>query len=442
MRWIYGIRLFLKLLFVCALAVFLTLYPGTVVLEWFGYKIDMPVSVLLGLFFGFTAVCIFFHHIWRKIWGIPLRYFQFLQKRRQNKGERLLLESLTAIAAQQPEEAQSSIELAKVLLPNHPLTVFIAAQSAHMLKDSLKAASYFEKMVENPSLAFLGLRGLILLAKSQGDWIKVDHFLKQAMSMRPDSPWVQQEILESQIQLARAGQDKAISTETVYRLLPKQEWQKHQSVLLWLKAEKNRDDLVVFRKLCQKSHDLNPEFVVVAVNLAQSWIQTGHRSKAQRILEVTYKLNPHRELAYLWLTMADGLEPIEKYRYLEKLTSLSSSHPETWWVMAEVAFEAKLWGQARSYLNTILAYGESQSACRLMAQVEEAEYPLAEEKIRDWWVRASMAPKQEGWFCRSCLNSSETWQSVCAHCDDVGQIAWRTFGCSSHHPSLLTKQLK
>jgi len=438
MRWVYGTQLFFKLAIICALAVFLTLYPGTVALEWLGYKVDMPIAILFTIFFAFTALCILFHHIWIKIWGIPLRYYQFLQKRRQNKGEKLLLESLTAIAAQQPEEAQSSIELAKVLLPNHPLTVFIAAQSAHMLKDSAKAIGYFEKMVQDPNLSFLGLRGLILQAKEQEDWIKADHLLKQAMSIRADSPWVHQEILKNQIQLSKAGQDMAMTTGSVHRVLPKQEWHKHQAILLWLKAEKSRDDLQAFRKLCQKAHDLSPEFIVVAVNLAQSWIQTDHLSKAQRVLELTYKLNPHRELAYAWLSMVSGIEPIERYRYLEKLTNLSPSHPETWWVLAEAAFEAKLWGQARGYLNTILAYGENQSACRLMAEVEEGEYPGADSKIRDWWLRASMASKQEGWFCHDCLSPSEKWQSVCGHCGAAGKIEWRTFGWSSHAP-LLTK---
>lgn len=436
MHWIYGTQLFFKLALICGLAVFLTLYPGTVALEWLGYKIDMPVAVLFAVFFAFTGLCILIFHIWRKIWGIPLKYYQYLQKRRQHKGEKLLLESLTAIAARQPEEAQSSIELAKVLLPNHPLTVFIAAQSAHMLKDSTKAVGYFEKMVEDPNLAFLGLRGLILQAKEQEDWIKVDQLLKQAMGIRPDSPWVHDEVLKNQIQLAKVGQDKVIATETIHRLIPKQDWNKHQAILLWLKAEKSREDLGSFRKLCQKAHELSPEFIVVAVNLAQSWLQTDHRSKAQRVLETTYKLNPHRDLAYTWQSMATHLDPIERYRHLEKLTSLASSHPETWWVMAEAALEAKLWGQARSYLNTILAYGDSQSACRLMAQVEEGEYPTAYEKIHEWWLRASMAPNQEGWFCNECSKPAEKWKSICSHCGAIGHIEWHTFGWTSNTPLL------
>ena len=49
-------------------------------------------------------------------------------------------------------------------------------------------------------------------------------------------------------------------------------------------------------------------------------------------------------------------EPIQLYKQLEKLTSTMPNHPETWWVMAEAAKEAQLWGQARRYLDAILAY--------------------------------------------------------------------------------------
>jgi len=439
MRQMQGIRFFLKLSIICALAVFLTLYPGNVALRWMGYQVEMPIAILFTIFFAFTAVCILLHHIWKKIWGIPQRYYQFLQKRRQNRGEKLLLESLTAIAAQQPEEAQSSIELARVLLPDHPLTVFIAAQSAHMLKDSVKAAGYFEKMLLDSNLSFLGLRGLILLAKEQQDWVKVNHFLKQALALRPDSPWVHQEVLRNQIYLVKAGQDKAITTNAIVRLLPKQDSNKHQAIMLWLQAERNREDLPAFRKLCQKAHDLSPDFMVVSLNLAQSWIQSNHHSKAQRVLESGYKANPHRDLAQLWLVMFDDLSPVDQYKHLEKLTNLAPSHPETWWVMAEAALKAKLWGQARSYLNTILAYGENQSVCRLMAEIEEGEYPESKATIHGWWARASMAPKQEGWFCGDCSKVSEKWHSVCHHCGATEQIEWRTFGLSPHQ-SLFPKQ--
>ncbi len=77
MRWMHGTRFFLKLAIICGLAVFLTLYPGDVSLKWIGYQVEMPIAVLFTVFFGFTAVCIFLHHFWRKIWDIPKRYYQF-----------------------------------------------------------------------------------------------------------------------------------------------------------------------------------------------------------------------------------------------------------------------------------------------------------------------------------------------------------------------------
>ncbi len=428
MRWMQGTRFFFKLAIICGLAVFLTLYPGDVSLKWVGYQVEMPIAVLFTVFFAFTAICIFLHHFWRKIWDIPKRYYQFLQKRRQHKGEKLLIESLTAISAHQPEEAQSSIELAKVLLPNHPLTVFVAAQSAHMLKDNVKAAQYFESMLHDTSMRFLGLRGLILLAKDQHDWVQVDHLLKQALALRPDSPWVQQEILGAQLHLAQNGQEKTISTHGIHRYLPKKEWHQHQALMLWSQAEKVRDDQAAFRTLCQKAHVLAPENIVISVNLARTLVLAHHHYKAQKVLLTTYKHNPHRDLGYAWSETFTRTEPIQQYKQLEKLTSIMPNHPETWWIMAEAAKEAQLWGQARRYLETILAYGDNQSACRLMAEIEEAEYPYNREVIHEWWLRAYNASKQEGWYCKSCAYPSDTWQITCHHCGSINRIEWRTFG--------------
>jgi HemY protein len=428
MRWLKRTLLFAKLAAICAAIFISTKYPGNVTIHWFGYRTDIAIPLFLCAVFLFFSFAIFFHTLWRCFWDVPKRYIEFVQKRRQQKGEALLIESLTAIAAQQPEEAQSSVELAKVLIPNHPLTVFVAAQSAHMLKDSAKATDYFTHMLKDGNLRFLGLRGLILQAKEQHEWLQVERLLKQALTLRPDSPWVQNEILHNQLELTKNGQDQVITTQTVHRYLPKGNWKKHQASMAWLKAERHKHDLELYKELCLKAHDHDGGNATYAISLAEIYFKEKNLSRAQTILEDTYETAPHRSLMETWCQFHKNMPPIEQYKALERLTKSHPRHPETLWVLAQGALRAELWGQCRGFLNQLLVHGESQSLCTLMAQLEEAEYPNNTQAARQWWQRAAEAPKQEHWVCKTCHGLSKNWQTICDHCGSIHTIEWNTFG--------------
>jgi HemY protein len=384
--------------------------------------------LFLSIIFLFIALIIFLHTFWRRLWNIPKHYFDFIQKRRQQKGEALLIESLTAIAAQQPEEAQNSIELAKVLLPNHPLTVFVAAQSAHMLKDSAKATDYFTRMSHDSALKFLGLRGLILQAKEQHEWLQVERLLKQALSLRPDSPWVQNEVLRNQIELTKNGQDSVINTQNVHRYLPKSDWKKHQASIFWLKAERHKHDPKIYKELCLKAHDHDVANTAYSVSLAEIYFREKNPSRAQNVLEDTYEVAPHRLLMDTWIQFHNEMTTIEQYKALERLTKSQSRHPETIWILAKAALRAELWGQCRSFLNQLLVYGDSASVCTLMAQLEEAEYPENTQLARQWWQRAAESTQDERWVCKTCHGPSKNWQTTCGHCFSIHTIEWHTFG--------------
>ena len=428
MLWYRGARFFFKLAIVAIFAVFLSLNPGSVSVSWFGYHIEMPVSLLLVGLFLILAFSLVMHGLWRKLWQIPERYWEYLKKRREIKGEKLLIEALTAISAQQPEEAQHSVELAKVLLPDHPLTFFVAAQSAHMNQDHAKAKLHFEAMSKHPNLRFLGLRGLILQAQEQKDWLRAENLLKQALKLRPDSPWVQEQIKNNQLTLINAGQAQHIATQSIERVLTPEQTQAHQAMSYWLKAQHEKEDTQEYLTLLQKANALSPSNVAIACALALAYQQLNNGSKAQKVLLNTYKISPHREIAACWLKINPTLKPLETYQALEKLAHLHPHHPETLWMMAQAAFEAHLWGQSYKFLQELQKdYGDTKEVCHLMAQLEEVQHPHRHDVVRQWWKRAVGAAVDPSWICQKCSQPQESWQAICQSCGAVDQSQWQGF---------------
>jgi HemY protein len=438
MMWFKGARLFLKLSLAIIFSVFLSLNPGVASLKWFGYQIEMPVAILLVGVFILIVLILSLHSLWQKLWLIPEYYIKFMQKRRQLKGEKLLIEGLTAIAAEQAEEAIHSIELAKVLIPDNPLTLFVAAQSAHMNQDTNKARSYFESMHKQPNLRFLGLRGLILQAKEKKDWVQVENFLKEALKLRPDAPWIHEQILENQVRLIEANQMKFIETQSVQRFLPSNKWSAHQAVMYWLRAEQVQDDLDQHITLLSKAHTLSPDSVPIACYLATAYHRAQNSSKAQKVLNNTYKAQPHRELTACWLKINSTLKSLEAYQGLEKLTASHPNHPETLWIMAQAAFEAQLWGQAQKLLQDLHAeYGDTQGICYMMAQLEEIQHPQNKDLIRSWWRRAMAAGPENHWLCQNCGHHSHKWEAICDYCGAINKSQWQGFQKNEKTESIL-----
>lgn len=428
MAWFKGIRLFLKLSLGAILGIWLTLYPGTVSLDWLGYQIEMPVSFLLLGIFLLIVLLLSLNSLWRNLWLLPEYYMKFIQKRRRLKGEKLLVEGLTAISAEQANEASYSLDLAKVLLPDNPLTLFVAAQAAHINHDSNKAKSYFEAMYQQPNLKFLGLRGLILQAKEKKDWMQSEKLLKEALKLRPDSPWVHEQILENQIRLTDSKQVDLIETQSIQRFLPNLKWNTHQAIINYLKAEKFQEDASQYISLLNKAHGLAPENISIACRLAMAHHRAGSTSKAQKILYNTYKLQPHRELAAFWLKMNSHLKTLESYQGLEKLTESHPNHPETFWILAQAAFEAQLWGQAQKLLHDLHhQYGDTQGVCYMIAQLEEVQHPQQKDLIRSWWRRAMAAGSDNHWVCQNCDHHSHEWEAICNYCGSIDKSQWQGF---------------
>ena len=125
-------------------------------------------------------------------------------------------------------------------------------------------------------------------------------------------------------------------------------------------------------------------------------------------------------------------EPLAHYRAVEKLVEGAPNHPESLYILARAAKEAKLWGQARHYLNLLKGILFTQRVCRLMVEIEETENPRQGNQAHEWKERAITAPADPTWVCTNCHISLSNWQPICPSCDGFDQISWQTPG--SVHP--------
>ena len=289
-------------------------------------------------------------------------------------------------------------------------------------------------MQKDRRTSFLGLRGLILQAKDREDHKLVQEYINKALAIRPDSPWLQREYLLNTVLLAQKGIFPKTDKNKITKYVSKVQWSRHLAMLSWLKLQ-NTPSLASNEK--EKLHlnifDLAPDWTENVHQLVEHYIRHQSFSKAQKLLIDSFKQHPHRTLGLLWDSVFHEMEPVDRYRAMEKLVASQEDHPESQFCLASSAMKAQLWGQAKEHLDNLLSHGYTRTGCNLMADLMELQHPAQFDLASEWWHRASQISSDYEWQCNSCHNHFDKWQLICSNCLAVDQIYWQETSSPQRH---------
>lgn len=418
-----SVSFFIRLSILASIVIAVALFPGEVDVRVSGYFIQTPLAVVVALLIMLFAFFVLIYRIWSYVKNLPATMRKTFERRRFERGERLLLESLSAIAAEQPEEALQHIAFAKKLIPDHPLTVFVAAQCAHLTQDRTQAREYFTQMSDNLRLSFLGYRGLILQALLEKDWYQADLLLEKAHSLRPDSPWVIRHILANKLRLAEQISTASPLKLAAYRHLPRAQSNQHQALHLYLRARHHLVGSKEYEYMLRRAFDFYPTCTQIAVDLAKSYLEKDEMHAAQKVLIKAFKHMPHRMLAHCFVNTLPQATPLEMYKALNKLIRTHPKHAEALWIQSHYAMLASLWGESRMHTQHLLKHDESEDAYLLLESITYLETPHHTKQIDIYHQQAFSAPAMQ-WVCQSCDAVHDHWMVFCPSCDAFDTLAW------------------
>ena len=143
--------------------------PGSVSMDWRGYRIETSVALLTTTIAVMAATAAIAYRIFLALWRAPTQIGEAWRGRRRQKGYRALTRGMVAVAAGDSDEARRQEKLAQALLNEPPLTMLLSAQTAQLNGDETAATRFFQAMTERPDTEFLGVRGLLNQALARGD---------------------------------------------------------------------------------------------------------------------------------------------------------------------------------------------------------------------------------------------------------------------------------
>lgn len=394
--------------------------PGSVVIDWAGYRIESSAGIAVVGVLLFALIVSVLYRAWRWLRRAPSELGEARQQVRLRRGHRALSLGMVAVAAGDKREALRQANRAASLLDEPPLTMLLSAQAAQLAGDTAGAEAQFRAMLERPETEFLGIRGLLSLAGRDGDRQTALKLARRATELRPDMPWVTEVSFELQAEagnwreaeaaLDRAEKKKQFQPDVVRR---------HRAVLRYAQAQEaeraNRPRDA--QNLAKAAADLAPDFVPAAVMQARLLTAADKLSKAERVISDTWAKSPHPALAAAWRQIRPDDTPSEQLKRLEILKSRNPDHPETHLLIAGSAFTSEDWPSVRESLAK--AGGEAANpdarVCRLMADYEET-YNGNAAAAREWLVRAANAQVAGKWHCTACGQQSADYEPLCPAC--------------------------
>jgi HemY protein len=439
-----------------AVAVYFAGHPGRVEVVWQGWQIGTSVGILVAAAALAGLLVALLAWIVSLIVGAPRAITRFRRERRRGAGYRALTQGMVAVAAGDPQEAKRYARRADTLLADPPLTLLLSAQAAQLEGDHEAAKKFFTAMLDRPETEFLGLRGLLNQALRTGDRGAALGLAKRAITLRPGTPWVVEGLLDLE---TRAGQwtaaEKTLAQALKKEILPRDRARHNRGVILYELglAALARGDRRRGINLAAEAQSLVPDLATPAAHHARLLLQDGRTGQAAKTVERAWRTAPHPELAQTYAAISNGAAPLARIKSFERLTAENPRARESHLILAEAALEAQLWGEARRHLEQALnaaapptgkslnpvqssqtpaaiegdhaLVGPTPRLCLMMARLEEAERG-SEGAMREWLDRAVTAMPDPRYICAICGGESLEWRSLCPHCGNFDQLAWRT----------------
>ena len=426
-----------------AAAVWLAERPGSVRLDWQGYRIETSLAMLL---IGVAAIAVaaaFAYRLWRGLRRLPRSVRRARRAGRERRGYRALTQGMVAAAAGDPAEARRQAKRARTLLDAPPLTLLLSAQAAQLDGDEAAAAAYFTAMHDNPETAFLGVRGLLTQALRQGDKTAARALAREAHDLRPDAKWPSEALFDLEIGAGDWAAALAL-IEGAKKTLDPARFKRRKAAILFEQSRAAEADALPgqAQDLARAAWRLDPGFVPFIAQLARLLTRPGAssaaRREAARMIERAWAETPHPALARAFAgagagEAADAPDAYTQVKRFEKLCARNPDDMESDIALAEAALIAQIWGQARQHLERAIARSNQNPAaqsrpparlCRLMAALEEGEARDTDAQ-QLWLKRAAEAPPDPAWMCDDCGAAAAEWRARCAACGAFDSQSWR-----------------
>ncbi len=405
-------------------------HPGTISIEWFGWRIeDMPVALALAvLLVGILVMWIVFRLL-RWLIGAPFAFADMLRGRRRRKAQEAVTTGVTALLAGDAAQARKAAQKAARLAPADPLARLVQAQTALAAGELQAARFHFDSLKDEPQAEPAALRGLYDIALREGDAQAALAVAEQALRRYPTLPWAAEAVLRGAALAGDWPRVRALLTKMrKNKLIDKAEERRLLAVAHAAEAqalEESAPDSALQAAL--QAHKLDPSLVPAALVAARLLAARGKLRKATKVLEQTWQRTPHPDIAEVYAHLRSGDSPADRLVRVRQLLHKAHGGEEGAVALARAAIDAQDWDTALEALRPRLEDNPSARIFLLLAELEETRSGDI-GRVREWLSRARRARPGPAWVADGIV--SPQWLPVTPD-GTLGAFRWQDVPAST-----------
>ncbi|HBF30057.1 heme biosynthesis protein HemY [Rhizobium sp.] len=374
--------------------------PGALQIVWQGQLIEMSLTAAASFIVALVAVVMIGWWLIRTIWTSPHSVRRYFRARKRDRGYQALSTGLIAAGAGNAQLAHRMRARARGLIraDQEPLIMVLEAQTALIEGKHDDARRIFEQMVADPETRQLGLRGLYLEATRLGAYEAARQYAERAAEDAPYLPWAATATLEYRCQTS--NWDEAIlllDRQRVAGVSSRADADRLKAVLLTAKAIDQLDgDPVLARENALNALKLAKDLVPASTTAARALLREDNLRKAASVLENAWKLEPHPDIARVYVRARGGDGALDRLKRAERLEHIKPNNVESLLIVSEMALEAHDFQKARSKAEAAARMRASERVFLLLADIEDTD-TNDQGRVRYWMAQALKAPRDPAW---------------------------------------------
>jgi HemY protein len=400
--------------------------PGDMIVTFGGYQYEISLMVAAVAVTAVVAAVMIVWWLTKAIWNSPYTIARYFRVRRRDRGYQALSTGMIAAGAGDAAKAREMSKQAAKLIRSdqEPLINLLDAQTLLLEGDQDSARQKFEAMLDDPEMRLLGLRGLYLEAERLGDRAAARHYAGRAAEVAPQLAWASTATLEERTERGDwDGALKLLDSQKASRQSEKDRTNRRRAVLLTAKAMSLMDtDPVTAKNAALEANRLQPDLVPAAVVAAKALLRQNDLRKGAKILEASWKIEPHPEVADLYVHARPGDSTHDRLARARKLEALKRNNPESALAVGRAALDAAEYREAREAATSAMRMQPRESAYLLLADIEEAETG-DQGRIRQYLSKAVRAPRDPAWVADGYV--SDRWAPISPISGKLDAFEWR-----------------
>ena len=420
------ISLILWIVIIGALAHVLATLESTTQIDWLGWRLTAPTSLLVAAAFIIIWLVLILDRALSFLAGIPRALTRGFSRRHQRLGQRALALGMVAVAAGEGRAALKYARKSVHHLGHDVLTDLLMAQATSLSGDREAAKRYFDALKKNADTAHFGHIGNMRLALEAGDEDTALLAGRAAMKLKPRTPSIADALFvleakhgawdeaEIAFRIARQG-DSDISAPHTHA---------HAEASILLERARQTTAPRRKQKFLTRAIQADANFLPAILEQAEFFLAEQKTRKATALMERGFISTPHPRLAEKLMAHWSGT-PAKKLARLIKLTEQGGNQKEALFASARVALEQGLWGEATRLAELIPMEARDTRIWQLLAELAEQQ-PGKTDANSTMILRQNFnAPRAPNWLCASCQQVSDDYHAICPHCGTFAQIDWK-----------------